>query len=233
MDALKKLRLALSKGEAMRFLSHLDYAQAVERMIRRAAINMAYSEGFNPHMKISFSSALALGITADVEYLDMDIVDDLTVSEVMERLNRVAPPGLQVLDGREMPDKVKKLMAICNYAVYEVSGPVTAEANWDDLLKAFNEATEIAYEKVTPKKTRTIDVKHFVKEPITAKLEGNRVTLTMGIGIYPEGTMKPGDVWQLGREKYGWPVTDGYSIHRRAIMVERDGQLISPLAVTI
>lgn len=230
---MKKLRLALSKGEAMRFLSHLDYAQAVERMIRRAAINMAYSEGFNPHMKISFSSALALGITADVEYLDMDIVDDLTVSEVMERLNRVAPPGLQVLDGREMPDKVKKLMAICNYAVYEVSGPVIADVNWDDLLKAFNEATEIAYEKVTPKKTRTIDVKHFVKEPITAKLEGNRVTLTMGIGIYPEGTMKPGDVWQLGREKYGWPVTDGYSIHRRAIKVERDGQLISPLAVTI
>ncbi len=42
---MKKLRLALSKGEEMRFLSHLDYAQAVERMIRRAFIKMAYSEG--------------------------------------------------------------------------------------------------------------------------------------------------------------------------------------------
>jgi len=230
---LKKLRLALSKGEDMRFLSHLDYAQAVERMIRRAAIKMAYSEGFNPHMKISFSSALALGITADVEYLDMDIIEDLTVADVKERLNQVAPPGLQVLDGREMPDRVKKLMAICNYAVYEVSGPVTAEADWASLLQPFNEATEIAYEKVTPKKTRTIDVKHFVKEPITARVEGDRVILTMGIGIYPEGTMKPGDVWQLGREKYGWPVTDGYSIHRQTIMVERDGQLISPLEVTV
>lgn len=91
-------------------------------------------------------------------------------------------------------------MAICNYAVYEVSGPITADVNWDELLKEFNEASEIAYEKVTPKKTRTIDVKHFVKEPITARLDGDRVTLTMGIGIYPEGTMKPGDVWQLGRE---------------------------------
>lgn len=230
---MKKLRLALSKGEDMRFLSHLDYAQAVERMIRRAAIKMAYSEGFNPHMKISFSSALALGITADVEYLDMDIIEDLTVADVKERLNQVAPPGLQVLDGREMPDRVKKLMAICNYAVYEVSGPVTAEADWASLLQPFNEATEIAYEKVTPKKTRTIDVKHFVKEPISARVEGDRVILTMGIGIYPEGTMKPGDVWQLGREKYGWPVTDGYSIHRQTIMVERDGQLISPLEVTV
>lgn len=168
---MKKLRLALSKGEEMRFLSHLDYAQAVERMIRRAFIKMAYSEGFNPHMKISFSSALALGITAEVEYLDMDILEDeATVESIMERLNRVAPPGLTVMSGREMPDKVKKLMAICNYAVYEVSGPITADVNWDELLKEFNEASEIAYEKVTPKKTRTIDVKHFVKEPITARL---------------------------------------------------------------
>lgn len=231
---MKKLRLALSKDEEMRFLSHLDYAQAVERMIRRAFIKMAYSEGFNPHMKISFSSALALGITAEVEYLDMDILEDeATVESIMERLNRVAPPGLTVMSGREMPDKVKKLMAICNYAVYEVSGPITADVNWDELLKEFNEASEIAYEKVTPKKTRTIDVKHFVKEPITARLDGDRVTLTMGIGIYPEGTMKPGDVWQLGREKYGWPVTDGYSIHRHEIMVERDGELLSPLDVTV
>ena len=69
---MKKLRLALNKGEKLRFLSHLDYAQAVERMIRRAEIKMAYSEGFNPHMKISFSSALALGVTAAAEYIDMD-----------------------------------------------------------------------------------------------------------------------------------------------------------------
>ena len=41
---MKKLRLALNKGEELRFLSHLDYAQAVERMIRRAEIKMAYSE---------------------------------------------------------------------------------------------------------------------------------------------------------------------------------------------
>ena len=79
---MKKLRLALSKGEEMRFLSHLDYAQAVERMIRRAEIKMAFSEGFNPHMKISFSSALALGITAEVEYLDMDIVEDLSLIHI-------------------------------------------------------------------------------------------------------------------------------------------------------
>ena len=228
---MKKLRLAFKKGEQMRFLSHLDYAQAVERTIRRAGIAMAYSEGFNPHMKISFSSALALGITATCEYADLDILEDTPGDAVRARLKRVAPPRLEVIDGCERPNKVRKIMAICNYAVYEVTGPVEDKADWKSLLVPFNEATEISYEKVTPKKTRLIDVKHFIKEPITAAVNGNRVTLTMGIGIYPEGTIKPGEVWLLGRDRYGWPLTDAYTIHRKAILVEENGERKSPLDV--
>ena len=229
---MKKLRLALNKGEELRFLSHLDYAQAVERMIRRAEIKMAYSEGFNPHMKISFSSALALGVTAAAEYIDMDVLEDDSLESIMDRLNRVAPPGLEVLDGKEMPEKVKKMMAICNFAIYEVTGPVTDKnADWDALLKAFNEATKISYEKVTPKKTRTIDVKEFVKEPVVASIKDDMVTLTMGIGIYPQGTIKPSEVWNLGKDHYNWSITSDYEIHRKAIMVENEEGRYTPLEI--
>ena len=229
---MKKLRLALNKGEELRFLSHLDYAQAVERMIRRAGIKMAYSEGFNPHMKISFSSALALGVTAAAEYIDMDVLEEDSLESIIERLNRVAPPGLEVLGGKEMPEKVKKMMAICNFAIYEVTGPVTDEnADWDALLKPFNEASEISYEKVTPKKTRTIDVKEFVKEPIVASVKDGMVTFTMGIGIYPQGTIKPSEVWSLGKDQYNWPITTGYEIHRKAIMVENEEGRYTPLEI--
>ena len=232
MAELKKLRLALHKGEELRFLSHLDFAQAVERMIRRAEIKMAYSEGFNPHMKISFSSALALGVTAEAEYIDMDILEEDTLESIMERLNRVAPHGLEVLGGKVMPEKVKKMMAICNYAIYEVTGPVTdVDVDWDVLLKSFNDATEISYEKVTPKKTRIIDVKEFVKEPIVATVKAGMVTLTMGIGIYPQGTIKPSEVWNLGRQQFNWPITSGYEINRKAIMVENESGRFTPLEV--
>lgn len=228
---MKKLRLALNKGEKLRFLSHLDYAQAVERMIRRADIRMAYSEGFNPHMKISFSSALALGVTAAAEYIDMDVLEEDSLESIMERLNRVAPPGLEVLDGKEMPDKVKKMMAICNYSIYEVTGPTTTDVEWSELLKTFNEASEISYEKVTPKKTRIIDVKEFVKESITAHVDDGKVTLVMGIGIYPQGTIKPSEVWNLGKDSYNWPITSDYEIHRRAIMVENEEGRFTPLEI--
>lgn len=228
---MKKLRLALSKGEPLRFLSHLDYAQAVSRTIRRANINMAYSEGFNPHMKISFSSALALGITADREYMDMDIVEDASVQNIMDRLNAVAPPGLQVVDGKEMPDKVKKMMAICNYAIYEVTGPVTADVDWQTLMDTFNQTEHIMYEKVTPKKTRTIDIKEFTRQPLTATVKDGQVTITMAIGIYPHGTVKPGEVWLAGKAQCNWPVTDGYIIHRKSILVESENGIRTPLEV--
>ena len=136
-----------------------------------------------------------------------------------------------MLEGRFMPDKVKKMMAICNYAVYEVKGPVIEAVDWVSLLEPFNSAEEVLYEKVTPKKTRTIDVKHFIKEPLVATVDNGMVTIRMAIGVYPEGTMKPGDMWKLGKEQYGWPVTDSYSIHREAILIETDGACITPLEV--
>lgn len=227
---MTRLRLALRKGEELRFLSHLDYAQAVMRMIRRADLPMMYSEGFNPHMKISFSSALALGITAEVEYADLELSEDLAVAEVAQRLNAVAPPGLEVTAGRVMPEKVRKMMAICNYAVYEVTGPVTADANWDALLQPINEAAQIDFEKVTPKKTRIINIKEFVYNALMAQKHDNgTVTVTMGIGIYPSGTMKPGELWLFGRDRYNWPVTESYEVHRQGIYVVEDGQIKTPL----
>lgn len=227
---MRKLRLALHKGEELRFLSHLDYAQAVERMIRRANVAMAYSEGFNPHMKLSFSSALALGITAEVEYADLDVLDEAPLEDIVARLNAAAPKGLEVKGAKLMPEKVKKMMALCNYAIYEVTGEMTEEnPDWPTLLAPLNEATEVPYEKVTPKKTKMIDLKHFIKEPITYSVEGNRVTLRMGIGIYPEGSVKPSEVWKYGLHTLGWPVTEGYAIHREAILIKDDAGICTPL----
>ena len=64
-----------------------------------------------------------------------------------------------------------------------------------------------------------------------ATAEDGMVTIRMAIGVYPEGTMKPGDMWKLGKEQYGWPVTDSYSIHRESILIETDGACITPLEV--
>ena len=68
---MKRLFLSISKGEELRFLGHLDMLRTMERAVIRSGIPIAFSEGFNPHMKIAFDAALGVGVTADPLYLEM------------------------------------------------------------------------------------------------------------------------------------------------------------------
>ena len=54
---MKRLFLSITKGEELRFLGHLDFLRTMERAVMRSEIPVAFSEGFNPHMKLSLDSA--------------------------------------------------------------------------------------------------------------------------------------------------------------------------------
>ena len=68
-------------------MSHLDLMHTWERVIRRSHLPLAFSQGFNPHPKINFASALALGTTSDGEYMDMDLSEDIRPEHVLEAVS--------------------------------------------------------------------------------------------------------------------------------------------------
>ena len=51
-----KVRIKFSKYGALRFIGHLDVMRYFQKAIRRAEIDIAYSEGFSPHQIMSFAS---------------------------------------------------------------------------------------------------------------------------------------------------------------------------------
>ena len=69
-----------------------------QRAIRRAEIPMTYSQGFNPHMKISWGQALKVGATSDGEYAELQIEHWVRPREIADKLNQTLPPGIAVLD---------------------------------------------------------------------------------------------------------------------------------------
>ena len=81
------LCLQYSKGEEARFLSHLDLMRAMERALRRARLPLAFSEGYNPHPRVAYASALAVGVTSEGEYLDLELEEDLSAQEVVDALS--------------------------------------------------------------------------------------------------------------------------------------------------
>jgi radical SAM-linked protein len=95
---VQRIKVVYKKGEEVRFISHRDLMRALQRAIRRADLPIAYSEGFNPHMKISWGNALKVGATSDHEEAELQFGGWIKPDEVKARLNGTLPKGLAILD---------------------------------------------------------------------------------------------------------------------------------------
>lgn len=232
---MERLRLAVKKDGALQFLSHLDFARAVRLVIIRAGLPICYSEGFNPHMKLSFASALGVGVSADIEYMDMELEEPIPVQEVIDRMNRTSPNGFAVLDGKYVDAKATKLMAAANYAVYDLMGPLQGTTTQEALsaqLNAFNEARDVTYEKTSIKgkqKTRLINVKDHIVEPITGTIQDDRIVLRVGIYQTAEGGIKPSQVWEVLGKQFSLPIDTDMMLARRRGIYHRHENVNSSL----
>jgi radical SAM-linked protein len=95
---VQKIKVIYSKGEAVQYISHRDLMRAFQRAIRRADLPIAYSQGFNPHMKISWGQALKVGATSDREEAILEFAQWVKPDEVKARLNAALPGGLAISD---------------------------------------------------------------------------------------------------------------------------------------
>ncbi|MCL1878802.1 MAG: TIGR03936 family radical SAM-associated protein [Defluviitaleaceae bacterium] len=112
---MHKIRLRFSKSSTLAFIGHLDFLRVFQQTIRRAALPAAFSEGFNPHLKLSFALPLPLGMESTHDYADLTLTDDLPCFEIIERLNRAAPSGLVVLDAYPVLDKAASVVVAADY----------------------------------------------------------------------------------------------------------------------
>lgn len=121
-----RIRAQLHKGPEARFISHLDLLRSIERALRRTGLPVAYSEGFNPHPKITFASALPLGATSDAEYVDVVFSQPILPHEYQVALSEQLPLGLRVIEAREVAPHGPALMAAIDSAVWQVTFPAPA-----------------------------------------------------------------------------------------------------------
>ncbi len=213
-------RARITKDEALRYISHLDYASLMQRAIRRAKLPAAYSEGFNPHMKLSFASALSVGVTSEAEYMDLELAEVLPEREIADRLRPVLPNGVRLIGLKVLDDKPKALMALVDEAKYEVTVPLYGSFDGvQAALASFNAAKECVYIRKTPKKTREIEIRQYMHGDVCAKEEqGGLLRMTMAIRITPGGSVKPQEVLALLCERYALSVQpDCALVHRLAL----------------
>ena len=130
----------------MRFVSHLDMTRFMTRIIRRAHLPVWYTEGFNPHLYMTFALPLSLGMESDYEVMDIRITDDtFDISCIPERLNAVCPPYISFFDVFE-PTLKAGAVAFADFKVCFDDGKVLEKP-----LGEFLKQDSIVIEKKTKK----------------------------------------------------------------------------------
>ena len=104
----------------MRFIGHLDIMRYFQKAMRRADVDIRYSEGFSPHQIMSFAAPLGVGLTGSGEYLDIEVLSTESSGRMVERLNAQMAEGMEVLSFKRLPDSAgnaMSLVAACDYTV--------------------------------------------------------------------------------------------------------------------
>jgi radical SAM-linked protein len=90
----QRVRIRFRKQGDLRLIGHRDLVRTLERLFRRAGVRLAMSEGFHPKLKLSFPSALAVGIAGSEEVMELELAESCRGDELLGRLAPHAPPGL-------------------------------------------------------------------------------------------------------------------------------------------
>ena len=106
----------------MAFLSHLELMKVFRQGFRRSALEVRFSEGFNPHMKLSFAIAKGVGLESHGELLEIETNDEIDEKTYKEKINDFLPEGINVIDIREKTGTNKSLSALLKKAVYSFCG---------------------------------------------------------------------------------------------------------------
>ncbi len=103
--ARDKVRIRFQKGGDLRFISHHDLMRCFERMLRRAAIPVHCTQGYNPKPRLVFALSLALGILGCEEVAELELEETVEPENLRQLLAREAPKGLDILSVERIAPK--------------------------------------------------------------------------------------------------------------------------------
>jgi radical SAM-linked protein len=109
---MQRIRIKYTKEDPVKFISHLDLCRVFERAIRRADIPIAFSQGYNPRMRIDFGVPIKLGLTSDNLYIDLYLQDWRNPDSVKDQINSVLPEGIKILEAKAVDPKGPSLQSL-------------------------------------------------------------------------------------------------------------------------
>ena len=195
-----KIRIKFSKEGTMKYIGHLDMMRYFQKVMRRADVDIRYSEGFSPHQIMSFASPLGVGITSRGEYVDIEVLSTESSVRMIKRLNDAMTEGVEILSYKRLPDQAAAAMSIVAAADYTVRFRQGYEpANWQEFsdgLLDFLKRDFVPVLKKTKKGEREIDIRPWIYRLCPE----NDYTIRMRVAAGSAANLKPEVVIQAYME---------------------------------
>ncbi len=149
-----ELRVKFNKISDAKYISHLDLLRTFNRMIMRSDLKPAYSQGYNPHIIMSFLQPSSVGMATKSDCLDITLEGEYDLNKVLLNFKEVAPRGIEITSVEENNGKLK--FNTLSSAVYSVL--IDTNATKDDIIN-FLRLDEIFVDKKTKKGIKEVDIK--------------------------------------------------------------------------
>ena len=203
-----KIRIRFSKQGQMKFIGHLDMVRYFQKVMRRAEVDVSYTEGFSPHQKMSFAAPLSVGVLSTGEYFDLEVKSTASSVEMLRKINEQNVEGVEVLSYKLLPEKAKNAMSIVAGADYRVYTDLFDEES----IRKFMEQPEIIVLKKTKKSEKEVDIKPLIYH-LTSCSQG----IFMQVAAGSSANLKPELVMQAMAE-YNHVILPEYMVYERVDM---------------
>jgi radical SAM-linked protein len=191
----QRLRITFALEGGLRYLSHLETMKLWERAMRRAGWKLGYSQGFNPHPKISFAAALPVGVAGEAELLDVQLEVPRSSAAGAAELSEFLPAGCRVLEVREVrPDApaVQKLLRAGEYRAV-CPGEVDTAAVRREVERVLAAET-LPRERKKERSTVSYDLRPMIHWLRVEQCEGADPAVLMGLRTDTQGAGRPDEV---------------------------------------
>jgi radical SAM family uncharacterized protein/radical SAM-linked protein len=190
---VQRLRVWFGKQGEMALVSHLDLVRLFDRIVRRASIPIAFTNGFHPGPRISIANALSLGMTSSSEIVDFELIQRMDLNEFRDRLVSTLPADIPIYRVEEVEIKSPATTHLLEKAEYLITVGVEepiSQAQWQTWIDAVNRTEEIWWEKTTKSgKKERVNLRDRLYEIEIERLEERGVVLRYVGSCRNDGTL--------------------------------------------
>ena len=192
---MPRLRTKFSRGEELKFLSHLDITRLWQRAFQRAGIPLSYSHGFNPHPRLALAAPLAVGVTSRGEMMDVWCDRPISPSYFVSAMNCNLPKGIEMLAAHQLAPFLPSLQSQVRYSEYCVI--IRMEKNTAEINLAIEKLLalkELPWQHQRDTSTRHYDLRALIDSVWLTDYQDGLGTLGMKLRCDSHGAGRPEQV---------------------------------------